>query len=307
MNKQVQHKLNTLDIAPPETVWTAIASELDTMDSSMRYPKVLYQLAIQPPSHNWSVIRERLDEADAPATAGEKLAAMAVLPPANTWMQIEAALDNTKEKPRRAILPWWKYAAAAAIITALTWGALQITSRPDKQGLAMQDETARPTTIPVDNSATNTVATDAAAGTETGFAVPISTDDLALEESKRTVASLGDNIQTKIRAASDFYFPEPTAPHAGTVADEDNPQYQPDLSSNPSRYILLLTPEGNIIRMSKKLSNMICCVSGEEVDQACKDQIDRLREKLACTPGMHATGNFIDIVSMASSLSEENQ
>ena len=74
-----------------------------------------------------------------------------------------------------------------------------------------------------------------------------------------------------------------------------------------SRYIMLMTPDGNIIRMSKKLSTLVCCVSGEEQDADCKDQLQRWREKIACAPGTHSPGNFMDILSLVSSLQDNNQ
>ena len=42
-----------------------------------------------------------------------------------------------------------------------------------------------------------------------------------------------------------------------------------------------MTPDGNIIRMSKKWSGLVCCVSGEEQDEDCKNQIKKWQKKIA--------------------------
>ncbi len=67
------------------------------------------------------------------------------------------------------------------------------------------------------------------------------------------------------------------------------------------RYVMLMTPNG-IVRMSKKLGNLVCCVSGQEQDEDCKDQLKKWQEKIACSPVAPSPGNFMDILSLVSSL-----
>jgi hypothetical protein len=65
-----------------------------------------------------------------------------------------------------------------------------------------------------------------------------------------------------------------------------------------------MTPDGNIIRMSKKLKELICCVSGEEQDKDCIDQMKKWRERLANPSASHSSSNFMDILHLVNSMQE---
>ena len=71
-----------------------------------------------------------------------------------------------------------------------------------------------------------------------------------------------------------------------------------------NRYITLMTPEGNIIRMSKKFTDMVCCVSGEDQDEACKDQMKKWREKIICSPACHSAGSFMNMLDLVEALQD---
>ncbi len=77
----------------------------------------------------------------------------------------------------------------------------------------------------------------------------------------------------------------------------------PDISE---RYVMLMTPDGNIIRMSKKWSELLCCVSGEDQDAGCKDQLKKWQEKMAASSLAPSPGNFMDILGLVNSLDENN-
>ena len=64
-----------------------------------------------------------------------------------------------------------------------------------------------------------------------------------------------------------------------------------------------MTPDGGIVRMSKKWGDLVCCVSGQDSDENCKDQIKKWQEKLACAPV--ANGNFMDILSLVNTLNTD--
>ena len=77
-------------------------------------------------------------------------------------------------------------------------------------------------------------------------------------------------------------------------------EHTPNLAD---RYIMYMTPEGGIVRMSKKWGDLVCCVSGQDQDENCKDQIKKWQEKLACAPV--ANGNFMDIFSLVNTLNTD--
>lgn len=300
-------------------MWQRIASELDDADNGLQYPEALRTLTVDAPAGTWNKIRTSLDQEETLSqTAGEKLLALEITPPARAWQQIAASLDTEAgstpitKKP----FPLFRYAAAAAITGLLAWGGIALFSNKPAGSLALREEQAgvqpgnnklpeqnTPATLPENNPEQNNA--------DVANAAEEARNDAALEQSKQTFARLDVNTASKIKAAADFYFAEPEASantrglHIGD--DNDVPQYTPTPNSEPSRYIMLMTPDGNIIRMSKKLSDLVCCVSGEEQDKACREQMQKWREKLACSPATHSPGNFMDILSLAHALQQDNQ
>lgn len=308
-------KLYNLEITPPNGVWPHIQSELDAADQGMNYPSALYQAEIKAPTGAWEKIAAALSESSQQATASEKLAALAIDPPAATWQKIAATLDTTQEAaipPKKRLSPFIRYAAAAVLIGIMAWGAVfLLNTKKQNNDLAVGTVTnVQPAPVHTTHAAPeNNTAANADNNPATDIASEEARNDAALEESKHTFAKLDNRHTGKIKAAADFYFADPAATVSTrglNMGDDDNPNYTPDPASEPSRYIMLLTPEGNIIRMSRKLSNMVCCVSGEEQDKDCQDQMRKWREKLACSSAAHSPGNFMDILSLAHALQQEN-
>ena len=66
-----------------------------------------------------------------------------------------------------------------------------------------------------------------------------------------------------------------------------------------------MTPEGNIIRVSKKLGGMVCCLSGEAEDPACTDQLKKWREKMITSSLGHSGDSFLDLLLLINT-EEEN-
>lgn len=314
---EAKNKLYELEVTPPPGVWQRIAEELDDADQGMNYPAKLYGLEAAAPAGVWPKIEAALDSAIPADTVAAKLAALAVAPPANTWQKITTILDAEQETAipeRRKLSPLLRYAAAAIIIGILAWAGIALLNNDKKQDGTMA--VVEPLSSQPENSHNTDTITETAIASNTNntpdteAAAEEARNDAALEASKKTFAKLDVSPVSKLKAAADFYFADPVATVSGRGIhigdDNDVPQYTPSPNSEPSRYIMLLTPEGNIIRMSKKLSNMVCCVSGEEQDKDCKDQMQKWREKLACSPATHSPGNFMDILSLAHALQQDN-
>jgi hypothetical protein len=127
-------------------------------------------------------------------------------------------------------------------------------------------------------------------------------NDAALEASKRTVAKLDLPAKSRIKEIASGYFfaPAAGADNIAGILSQDQ-MNECDLSS---RYITLMSPEGNIIRISKKLTDMACCVSGEDENNECKDQMKKWREKIICSPTCHSSGSFMDILGLVDALQD---
>ncbi|HMK25676.1 MAG TPA: hypothetical protein VK483_06570 [Chitinophagaceae bacterium] len=263
----LQNKILNHEVTPPNGVWEKIANALDESELAHEFPSKLYEAEVLPPVSVWNKIANSLDA------------------------EYEAAIPE-----RRRISPLFKYAAAAVVIGLLAWGGMQVlNNRSGNKELVKQEvqhsEKDSPESFTNENnaSADNSISEEAR-------------NDAALEASKRTFAKLDIPVKSRIKEiASGFSF-------AASSGTENIPGIFPNdemISSNPAnRYITLMTPEGNIIRMSKKLTDMVCCVSGEDENDECKDQMKKWREKIICSPTCHSTGSFMDMLDLVHALQD---
>ena len=299
MSSGPQHKMYDYEVAPPHGVWEKIAAELDESELSQRFPSLLYHSETAPPVQVWQKIASALDEPVLINDYSAKLAGIEVAPPATAWNKIQTSLSEATTAPVRRINPWIKYAAAAVFIGFMAWGGLRFLGNGKKGNEIANDNTTQPAQDP------NTANTSSISFQDNGIAVADmnasleeARNDAALEASKKTYAKLDVGARkNKVQNAAGFYF-VPTQTRGIEFDEIEEP-----LDNISSRYIVLMTPDGNIVRMSKKLRDLVCCVSGEAVDQDCVDQMKKWREKIA-SPSTHSPGNFLDILSLVSSLQE---
>ena len=272
MNSGLQHKMLNYEVTPPENTWNKIAAALDESNLSDEFPDKLYNLEVNPPASAWNKISASLD-AEQPSLVNES----------------------------RKTFPILRYAAAAAIVGLIAFGSIKFFT--GKKG---ENEIAKSSVLLKDSVTTATQ--DNIKQPDNNLPVPEQIrDEAALEESKRTLAKLdmietGRIKQTVNRGSVDIIneeYPSYTQTAEPSFASGEN------ITDMASRYIMLMTPEGNIIRMSKKWSNLLCCVSGEEQDEDCKDQLKIWREKIVNSSAAPSSGNFMDILSLVNSLQDK--
>jgi hypothetical protein len=254
----------------------------------------MYNMEATPPPGVWDRIAIDLEASDIGSTYRNTLAEMAVTPPTGAWEKISEALaPATPPAPVRRMQPWLKYAAAAALLAALAWGGVYVLNN-NKTGTEPVAKT--PVTKPVKNiPPTVPVVPDDIEPAIVSVEEQDARDEAALEESKKTYAKLDNNrTKKKIRNAAGFEF---------SLANPDPVVTAEDLDP-AKRYIVLMTPDGNFIRMSKKWSDLVCCVSGEEQDAECIDQLSKWREKMAHSSQTASPGNFGDIIELVKKLQE---
>lgn len=313
MSNTVQHKLLGMEVPPPPGVWDRIAADLNDADLDKQYPSSLYEMTVAPPATTWEKITSQLDETAASPTLTEKLLQYEVTPPAAAWAGIAAALDAEKEAPlpeKRKTFPLLRYAAAAAIISFLTWGGYVLLNQKKQNGTVAKTNPANTPpqndTPGPDEEHTTTASQDKLSSiSESAIAgADEARNDAALEASKKTFARLESSVvNSKIKEAANFYFGAASGTTRGLDIGDGNDV--PTYTKEADRYVVLMTPDGNIIRMSRKLGDMICCVSGEEQDEDCKYQLKKWQEKMANSATGHSPGNFMDILSLLSTLQDE--
>lgn len=319
MSSGLQNKMYNYEVPPPPGVWEKIAAELDESELSAGFPRRLHAIRVEPPVHIWQSIAATLDEPAMVSDYSSKLYGIETTPPAGAWNKIKTTLDaehETAVPEHRKLFPLLRYAAAAAIIGVIVFGAIQLfTGKKNDIEVAKIMEQPKNDTIAPLTKETNTPGDNNIAATD-----PIS-DDAALEASKQTYAKLDLSVTNRIKKQTVDFFADPVGltnvftelnPQEtyrelhSSETNEAGPAHNDKKESLKNRYIMLMTPDGNIIRMSKKLGGILCCVSGEEQDDGCKDQLKKWREKIAGSPSS-SSGSFLDVLNMVSSLQENHQ
>lgn len=306
MSSTIQHKLLQLEIPVPEKCWEQIASDLNDTAFGFQFPARLKQLSIPAPHHCWDHISKELTTEPVLEEVSAKLLAAEVTPPSGVWASIQSQLDSKDLKPAGRRFSLLRYAAAAIILGILVFTGTKLfnSSTSKKEDTALVNPETKQADVSEKQPENSLPLTEE---TVVSSKEQDAKDEAALEASKNTYARLDVPTRKRTAIASQFHF-------SSYLRDEDisshsNSGYEEALNATHNnatgRYIVLMTPDGHFIRMSKKLSSLICCVSGEEVDEQCKILVDKWRKQLAYSDAAHP-GNFIDILSLVGSL-QDNQ
>ena len=324
----LQHKLFNYEVTPPAPLWDKITEALDESLLTDKFPSRLYNSTETPPLTAWTAISSALDEMHLRHQYPDTLYNLETTPPPATWDKIKSALDQEATPavpPRRRIIPFIRYASAAAILAIVAFGAVRIMSSNanDKDGLVTSKQPASSFQSPGDSN--NNSITPGSTNTTTSVpgnsADEEARNDAALENSKQTYASLDSRDKQKMKKVSEEFFQTPADPVI--ISANFNPVHTyeelecsdvnaPAFASNNNaidiagRYTMLMTPDGHFIRVSKKLGSLVCCVSGEEQDDDCIDQLKKWRKKIANSPVTPSPGNFMDILDLLSTLKDSN-
>jgi hypothetical protein len=306
MGTDVRHKFLEYEVTPPQAVWQHIAAELDECGLENRFPALLKNAEIAPPAAAWQNITAALEHNILSDTTTASLYEMEVPPPAAAWDTIKKTLAIEQEAAipeHRRFAPFIKYAAAAAITGLLFWGGLSLFSGDKK------DDTVAGIPNPVDVAPANNSfkIPDELITADVNAAAEEARNDAALEASKTVFAKVDvPALQRKIKnnLAISSYNSTDEYPSGSVRSIDMNDIYSNDEELIAEKYVTLMTPDGKLVRMSKKLGDLVCCISGEEQDLECIDQMKRWRDKMTNRPGVHAPGNFMDIVNLVSSLQD---
>lgn len=312
MSSISQHKLFNHEVVPPSSVWEKIAVELNGAALEFQFQSRLNDYSVDPSAAVWEKISGQLDESALLKDYTNKLYDFEVAPPTGTWTKVKSAITfeaaDTIQK-RKKVFPLFLKAVAAVLIGILAWGGIQLlNNKPGKEVITVKGND-KPEEIVVQSATDQKINLLEESAIATVIAESDEArNDAALEASKKTYAKLDIRTNKNIKEVANFYFGEPVLTGIARGIEINNPQTitEPDIVDNTTnRYFLLMTPDGNIIRMSKKLAGMVCCVSGEEQDEVCKDQLKKWRTKMANTQKGHSPGNLMDILSLLNSLQED--
>lgn len=274
-----QHKLYDYQMNPPAEVWNGIAAQLDELAELKTVTQKLQQLQVTPPSFAWEQIAGELNEDASFNIISKKLTNLSVEPPAHIWHKIETSLDKPETKvvtmqPVRNRLI--KYAAAACVIGLLGFFGYRLFESSSKDTdilmqIAAQSDSKQQTITSQNSPAVSAAPVKHNAAQKTIIEpLTVSTANPGMAAAIKT--PLGNAYSTTLERNREI----------------------------DGRYIVLMTDDGNVVRMSKKLGNMADCIAGESPDASCNDQIAQWQKELvAATPD-----NFLDLLEMASKESD---
>lgn len=269
-----QHKLYDYQVTPPAEAWKNIAEELDELQQLKTLGEKLQTLSVAPPALAWNNILENLEEDNAFTNLSQRLSNVEVVPPAGIWSKIEANLDASQ--PAKKLAPvkkgnfrWSRYAIAASVIALLGLGIFYMVERSEKesQSIARLFETKNTPQQPQ---------------MATGL--------------KGKAASKEDQAHTANPLLADVHLrPTQVKSAAGNT-------YNTTVEKNKSiqgRYIMLMTEDGKVVRMSKKLSSVADCVAGDAESDECNHKIEEWQNQLAKAPVATSPDSFLDLLALA--------
>ncbi|MET0466879.1 MAG: hypothetical protein ABW007_27205 [Chitinophagaceae bacterium] len=270
----LRDKLNNYEVTPPANAWNRIADALDEAHQGDQFPARLHAMELAPPPAAWDKIAASLGQDDQQAG--------------------EAIVINQPSRFKQYI----RYAAAAVVIGAVAFGILRWT------GSSADDPTGPSVAVKAAAPATTSPAQTAGTSNTTVFPTNIVDEEAKTVTGEKLIARLDRPSKNTRRVNADV---QTAVYNAAASKSRSLYTYSDHLPSMADRYIMLMTPDGNFIRMSKKWGNLVCCVSGEDPDADCKDQLKKWQEKMATSSLTTSAGNFIDILQLVNSLDEGSE
>ena len=265
----------------------------------------MYNHEVNPSPDCWDKISAELDDSELGHEFPAALYNMEVTPPAAAWQKVNAAINPESETIVRPIFrrqsPFLRYAAAAIVVGLIGFAIIRLVigtgnDSENANSVAENKDSTKSSNAVSGTSREEDTATNAVTGgssliqqNDNVLAVNPSVEKTGKRINQRTIANKNTGPQ----------YPE-TDLAQSIYAYED---HVPDIAD---RYVMLMTPDGNFIRMAKKWSELLCCISGEEQDPDCKDQLKKWRQKIATSTLGSSPSNFMDILGLVNSLQENN-
>ena len=265
----------------------------------------MYNYEVNPAAKCWEKITAELDDAEMGREFPPALYNMEVTPPAGTWEKVNAAINPESETIVRPIFrkqsPFLRYAAAAIVVGLIGFAIIRLVVNSG-------NDTSTANTVAQNKDSIKSTNTSSGSSKEVDTVANSATNESSLTQPNDNVLAAnppdektGKRIiqRTVTNKSSAPQYPEAELAQS-VYAYED---HVPDIAD---RYVMLMTPDGNFIRMAKKWSELLCCVSGEEQDPDCKDQLKKWQQKIATSTLASSSSNFMDILGLVNSLQENN-
>ncbi|MCH5597182.1 hypothetical protein [Niabella ginsengisoli] len=289
-NKTLSAKINSLKATPPANLWDRIATELTEAENISKVSSLLYNREETPPAAAWDNIANELNDQTGFNGIAEKLANQEVLPPVTAWDRITNELDDQQalETIEKKLVDLQINPPASAWLSIRK----ELENKKEHQSLV----------VPMHHGWLKYAAAAC-------FVAIISvTAFFILSDNDGATYTAGNSTQNT-NAPGVKNIAGPQQANAGRSQEEVlqgiktslGNAYSVSIEKNKelqNRYIILMTQDGNVVRMSKKVSNMADCIAGE--DHSCDDQISKWQKEMASSSVPSSPDNFLDILDLAS-------
>ena len=318
--KNITEKLYNQEVLAPAGTWSKIADILNLELHETKFRSDVLKLEVQPPSFTWNKIAEQLDT-EPQENFSKKIYEYEVAAPSATWENIIAVLDA--EQTTAPVIPirknysrLFRIAAAAAIIGFIAWAGFNLLnnekSTTDDNNIAQKDgKTIVPVTPPaVDTKQTPSIETKtenntlAEATTEIAL---VKANDNGVKKWKPALKKQQESIYTFAATEShsgsdDFVIADTKSLHL-----KNKPVTKTSDNDSEARYLVYLTEQGDIVKLSKKLADMKCIYTKEgnvsqdalaKLDASqCNDQLKYWQEKMA-NSSLQSSSNLLELIEI---------
>ena len=333
-DSNLQQLLLNTEVNPPEMVWEKIAVDLNELEADKPLQQQILQLEEVAPSFVWDQIEPALDdlliqkkinsvEETVPAAAwanieqqlnieqndayiAATLQSTEITPPAIAWSAIEESLEEkgakvisiNRNSPKRFL----RMAAAAAVIGVLAWGGYRLLNT---------NETAEAPAIAAADPTTETTEPAGATKPDSNIAVAAPTAETTSSRSQ-----IKERIKQKLASPDALAYAEtPDHSFENNVAYQGIHHKQAETKKetsgfSESQYFMVLNDNGELVRVSKKISNLKCAVGNADAATAlqskdCNEQIKLWREKMAMAAAISASAGDIDLNALINSTDQQ--
>lgn len=279
MNSSWTDRIKQMEVPPPEEGWDKIAASLDESFIGHEFPSTLHHAEINPPADTWNKIEESLHVETTP-----------VIP----------------VQPIGNRVPFIRYAVAACLIGLISFAAIRFLSMRNTKGEVVSIPVSAPINDRASDSNSSSLPPQTDTGKEAGTPEETKHDYARLDQTSRAITSKAGNrlynspAQLFSSLSGEMMLEKnPEIQYSHRAAVNDSPE-----DKDVTRYLMFKDSEGRFIKISKKLTSLFCCVSGEEQDENCNDQLKKWREKIASSSFIPSPDNFMDILDLVSSLQD---
>lgn len=321
MNSETRNKLLNFEATPPPTAWDGITNGLDNQQND--FASGLYEYQATPPPFIWNNISEELNKNNQ-SDISSRLFNLEVNPPTATWQKIKSSLDEKEEAPvvflkNKDAVPIWKYAVAAAVIGLIAFSLVWLNNDNGitQTNISLIDKNAKPAiknpSLPESNPPSSEILSNQLPAETQGqnnnpSIIAKANYNTGHYNNKPVYASayMDEPKNTPVQLANSFSvndFEERVQPmQYGSRINT----YNPSQVSNNNPYVMFISPDGYMVRISKKLAGMIGCIYNDNTlgNQDCKEKLQLWREKVAKSPITPTPGNFMDILDLVKTLQE---